>query len=185
MTTITRATPRDLATIVQMREEASAWLASKGIDQWRNAWPTHDAQTLRIGASIAAGETWMIKDDAGTVAATVALDNFADPRLWTPDERSQPALYLHRLIVRRTHAGIGAHILDWASTSAAKRGYDWVRIDVWTDNLALQRYYLAHGFEHVRTVEYDDYPSGALFQRPASVDDARHVSAGWLRATAE
>ena len=47
--------------------------------------------------------------DNGTDVGTVALDDFADPQLWTPHERSQPALYLHRLIVRRTHAGLGAH----------------------------------------------------------------------------
>ncbi|MBO0811928.1 MAG: GNAT family N-acetyltransferase [Microlunatus sp.] len=163
-----------------MREEASAWLESKGIDQWRNPWPTADAQEQRISASIAAGETWMITDD-GTDVATVALDDFADPQLWTPDERRQPALYLHRLIVRRTHPGLGAHILDWASAKAAAEGRNWVRIDVWTGNLALQRYYQRHGFRHVRTVQ-SDYPSGALFQRPASAEDARAVDATWLHA---
>lgn len=182
MTTIRRATASDLDTIVAMREEASAWLASKGIDQWRNAWPTKDAQAQRIRESIAAGETWMITEN-GTDVATVALDDYADPQLWTPDERREPALYLHRLIVRRTHPGLGSHILDWASAKAAEDDRDWLRIDVWTGNLALQRYYLRHGFRHVRTVQ-SDYPSGALFQRRASADDARSVDASWLGAAA-
>lgn len=47
MTTIRRPTASDIETIVTMREEASAWLASRGIDQWQNAWPTKDAQSLR------------------------------------------------------------------------------------------------------------------------------------------
>jgi len=181
-TTIRRATTNDVDTIVAMREEASAWLESRGINQWQNAWPTQDAQEQRISASIAAGETWMLTDN-GTEVATVALDNFADPQLWTPLERAQPALYMHRLIVRRTHAGLGVHVLDWASAKAAEIGRNWLRIDVWTNNLPLQRYYRRHGFRHVRTIQ-SDYPSGALFQRPASAEDAQGVDRTWLHASA-
>ena len=42
------------------------------------------------------------------------------------------------------------------------------RIDVWTDNIGLHRYYENRGFKHVRTLDLADYPSGALFQRPAT-----------------
>jgi hypothetical protein len=31
---ITRATPDDLDTLVTFRDEAAAWLARRGIDQW-------------------------------------------------------------------------------------------------------------------------------------------------------
>lgn len=50
--------------------------------------------------------------------ATVALDTWSDPRLWTPDEQADPAMYMHRLIVRRKHAGLGTEIMDWASHRA-------------------------------------------------------------------
>jgi hypothetical protein len=43
-----------------------------------------------------------------------------------------------------------------------------VRIDVWTDNIELHRYYEKRAFKHVRTLDLADYPSGALFQRPAT-----------------
>lgn len=124
----------------------------------------------------------MITDDGADVG-TIALDDYADPQLWTADERGDQALYLHRLIVRRTHSGLGAHVLDWASAKAAEMGRDWLRIDVWTGNLALQTYYRHHGFRHVRTIQ-SDYPSGALFQRRASADDARSIDASWLRSAA-
>jgi hypothetical protein len=45
-----------------------------------------------------------------------------------------------------------------------------VRIDVSTDNEPLHRYYLRHGFEHVRSRDRHDYPSGALFQRTGDPD---------------
>lgn len=174
------ATLDDLPVIIAMREEASRWLAERGIDQWREPWPNAEAQAERIAASIKAGETWMVRDQ-GATAATVALDEYADPRLWTPVERREPALYLHRLIVRRTWSGLGREILDWVCYRAAAIGKAWVRIDVWTDNYALHSYYRHQGFRHVRTLPLTDYPSGALFQRRAT---ERSVEKNSLIATA-
>lgn len=167
---IAPAKPDDLSAVLAMRYEASAWLADIGIDQWRHHWPTKDTMVERIGASIQAGETWMARDHQDQIAATVALDTYADPHLWTPEEIAEPAMYLHRLIVRRPYAGLGAEILDWASAKAARLGKNWVRIDVWTDNTPLHKYYERNGFTHMRTL-HSDYPSGALFQRPANATD--------------
>lgn len=158
----------DLDDILLMREEASGWLRTRGVEQWTKPWPDHEGQARRILDSIMAGETWMVRAENGVNAATVALDTYADPQLWTPDERCEAAFYLHRLIVRRSHAGLGARILDWACRRAADEDKRWVRIDVWTHNVQLHRYYMAHGFQHVRTLDLPTYPSGALFQRSAS-----------------
>jgi GNAT superfamily N-acetyltransferase len=165
---IEQASIDDLPVILAMRQEASDWLAKQGIDQWAAAWPDPEAQSERILTSIRAGETWMVRDNDDTTAATVALDSFSDPRLWTPEEQQQPAMYLHRLIVRRKYAGLGADIIDWACRRAGELGNDWVRIDVWTDNTGLHRYYEQQGFRHVRTLDLTDYPSGAHFQRKAT-----------------
>src|SRR5215207_11506898 len=115
---------------------------------------TPEAQSERILTSIRAGETWMARNDDDTTAATVALDSFSDPRLWTPEEQQQPAMYLHHLIARRTYSGLGADIIDWACRRAGELGNDWVRIDVWTDNTGLHRYYEQQGFRHVRTLDF-------------------------------
>jgi predicted N-acetyltransferase YhbS len=109
----------------------------------------------------------MVRTDDAETAATVALDSFSDPQLWTPSEQADPSMHLHRLIVRRKYAGLGDDIIDWACARAGQLGNHWVRIDVWTDNVGLHRYYEKRGFKHVRTLDLADYPSGALFQRPA------------------
>jgi hypothetical protein len=111
---IERADADDLGVILTLRTEASEWLAQRGIDQWAVAWPNPEQQNRRILTSIEAGETWMIRDENEATMATVALDTFSDPRLWTPDEQADPAMYMHRLIVRRKHAGLGSEIMDWA-----------------------------------------------------------------------
>jgi ribosomal protein S18 acetylase RimI-like enzyme len=163
------ATAGDLDTILQLRDEAAHWLAATGSDQWQDAWPTPDQQAERIAASIAARETWMLQAD-DNIVGTVAVDEYADPALWTPAERAEPAFYVHRLIVTRAYGGkgLGSFVLDWCCNRAAENGKRWVRIDVWTSNLRLQKYYLDQHFRHVRTI-HSDYPSGALFQRPAAI----------------
>jgi hypothetical protein len=116
---IEQATIDDLPVILAMRQEASDWLAQRGIHQWATAWPTPQAQSERILSSIRAGETWMVRDKEATTT-TVALDTFSDPRLWTPEEQKQPSMYLHRLIVRK-YAGLGADVIEWASRRTRQR----------------------------------------------------------------
>src|SRR4030095_5261213 len=105
--------------------------------------------------NIEAGESFIVWDDK-TPAATITVDTWANPDLWTEVERAESALYLLKMTAARAYAGRGR--------GASAR---WLRLDVWTTNDALQRYYLDRGFTHVRTVVLEHNPSGALFQRPA------------------
>lgn len=153
--------------ILMLRAEAARWIGALGRDQWQQPWPTLEEQLRRFASSLAAGEVWLLRE-RGTVAGTVTMDEFADPRLWTPAERAEPAYYVHNVIIARDYGGkgLGATVLDWCGDKAARGAKLWIRIDVWTSNTKLQRYYLEQGFRPVRTL-YSDYPAGALFQRPA------------------
>jgi hypothetical protein len=93
-----------------------------------------------------------------------------------------------RLIVRRSHAGlgIGEALVDWAGLRALRDwGAQWIRIDVWTTNVALHNYYEKRGFHFCRIAEVkeipnrngrnggpDRWPSAALFQKPTDDVDA-------------
>lgn len=165
--TIRLASEHDMQAVLNLREEAARWLETIGSDQWQTVWPTLERQNERIRKSIVAGETSMLYSGSSLVG-TVAVDEFSDPSLWTPAEQAEPAYYMHRLIIARSYAGqgLGAKILDWCCDKAARSEKEWIRVDVWTSNTRLQNYYLDRKFSHVRTLN-TDYPSGALFQRPA------------------
>lgn len=161
------ATSADLPTLVELRDQSREWLAAHGSDQWQNPWPTRDAMVERLQTSIDAGETWMVYDGDQTIT-TLALDRYADPQLWTPEERDQPAFYLHRLIVDRDHAGHGhgANLIDWPATtpppkphsgSASTSGPPTSRSSATTSPTA----------SNTSALKDTDYPSGALFQRLA------------------
>ena len=171
--TLRCATYEDLDAVLKFRDEAARWIAATGSDQWQSAWPTPDQKTELIAESIRAQETWMLWI-GDSRAGTVAVDEYADPALWTPVERAEPAYYVHRLIIARAYGGkgLGAAILNRCCDCAARNEKRWVRVDVWTTNYRLQEYYLNQQFKHVRTI-CSEYPSGALFQRPAAIMDAK------------
>ena len=119
----------------------------------------------------------IVWDDDHIPAATITINRWAKPELWTEQERAEPALYAHKVTVDRADGGqgLGAELLDWAGTKAADEGADWLRVDVWTTNERLQHYYLKQGFTYVRTVVLPHNPSGALFQRPAERIPTPHL----------
>lgn len=162
------ATLPDLPRLIRFRTDAAKWLAERGTDQWSSPFP---AEQMR--ASVEAGEVFLIREpEQADPAATVTLDRKIDPELWdlwTPEERAEPALYVHKLTVDRQYAGqdLGGRILDWAADRAAREGARWLRLDAWTTNTRLHRYYVEHGFQHVRTTPDPDEVSGWLAQRPA------------------
>nr|WP_202472692.1 GNAT family N-acetyltransferase [Streptomyces sp. SID4921] len=152
------------------REEAATWLTGLGSDQWQRPYPAD-----RLLATIRAGAVFLVRDDDVT-AATITLSPDVEEGLWTEEELSEPSSFVTKLTVARTHAGqnLGGRLLDWAGDRAYRDGAKWLRLDAWTTNEALQRYYLQHGFEHVRTV-----------REGGAVNGGPRVS-GWLaqRATA-
>jgi GNAT superfamily N-acetyltransferase len=145
---IANAVPADLPKLLAFREEAAAWLGELGTDQWRRPYPAD-----RLLATIDAGVVFMVRDGEAT-AATITLTPEAEDGLWSDAELSEPSMFVNKLTVARTHAGqdLGGRLLDWAGDRAYRSGAVWLRLDAWTTNEPLQRYYLRHGFEHVRTV---------------------------------
>jgi GNAT superfamily N-acetyltransferase len=169
------AEPGDLATIIGMIDEAAGWLWEKDTDQWSTPWPTRAERDGRVKRGIDDRCTWMVLDEAGIVA-TISCRPDGNPQLWSDHERMEPAVYVSRLIVRRSHGGqgIGHELFDWAGKWAARQyGAAWIRIDVWTTNVALHDYYEKRGFRFLRKRVDPRYPSAALFQKPtASITDS-------------
>jgi len=170
-----QATPDDHQTIIDLIEEASAWLANRDTDQWAKPWPSKAERDERIMRALRCDETWLLEDGPRLVA-TVTLRRAGLPFLWTPEELEEPAAYVHRLVVARSYAGmeIGASLLDWATERAVRDwGAEWTRVDVWRTNRKLHAYYERLGFHLVRHGDdIPDYPSSRLFQR------AVHAPAG-------
>jgi GNAT superfamily N-acetyltransferase len=135
----------------------------------------------RINHDLIAGNTW-IAWRGGTPAATITTDRGENP-IWPARIRRDPAVYVSRLVVSRSFAGrrLGAALLDWAGLQARRTyGARWVRVDVWTTNIALHTYYEQQGFAFYGYGEASvNYPSAALYQK--TTEDIRPTWDGLFR----
>ncbi|MEW9529073.1 GNAT family N-acetyltransferase [Microbispora sp. NPDC049125] len=165
----------DLEAILDIRERIAAWLARRGIDQWQEPWPDEQGQRGRILAGIRKRETWLLCEGA-LPAATVTLVDYDAGNLWAGIEGGhEPALYVHRLMVHPGYMkhGIGAYLLWAAHVRAARRGLPCLRLDAWTTNDGLHRYYEKQKFKLkgyipdkiLESADLVGYPSAALFER--------------------
>jgi GNAT superfamily N-acetyltransferase len=77
--------------------------------------------------------------------ATVSLE-WSDALFWP--NAADDSIYLHRLAVRRAHAGqeVGKRLLYWAGPQTAAAGRKYLRLDCMAENPALCHYYLMCGF---------------------------------------
>ncbi|XVQ13271.1 GNAT family N-acetyltransferase [Spirillospora sp. CA-255316] len=168
-------TDEDLKRIVYLIDETARWLSGKGTDQWRTPWPDRRSRDGRVRDGLRAGRTWMVWDRTWMrLAATVTVQTEPDLRLW-PGAELDRAVFPCRLVVDRDYAGLGlgAELMDWVGYNA-RESYEaeFVRIDVWTTNKALHRYYERFGFQSRGLAPLAGYPAAALFEKPTKVIDA-------------
>jgi GNAT superfamily N-acetyltransferase len=166
------ATPDDMDAILGLIEEARRWLKTKGKDQWAVPWPNRAQRDARILKGLVNRKTVIVRH-GDTAVATVTMANWHNPEVWVKGsctaDLTERAVYLHRLITARKYAGheLGESLINWAEKYARVRyGAQRTRIDVWTKNADLHRYYENLGFKPCGRCPDPDYPSGALFERP-------------------
>lgn len=150
------------ALVHELRREAEAWLAAKGLDQY-GVGPRAKVAHQDIDQMMDRREFvgWFVN---GQVKAVLALTT-PDPDFWTPAEMSEPQGYISRFLVREHGQGHGDALLEAVAKDQADVGSRSLRLDCWKTNHQLHRYYLTRGFRHVRTVDVPGRMSGALFQR--------------------
>jgi len=141
----------DRKTIAAMLEEARAWLAERGIDQWNR--PFDDAW---ISLKLDAGEFFIAERNGDAVGVVRLLDE--DRPFWGDRDRGD-SLYIHSLATCRDLAGqqLGAQILAEIATLARARNRSTLRLDCVAANPRLIAYYASHGFAPVDTITLGDF----------------------------
>lgn len=145
---IVRAQRADLDGVLEILEEASRWLISKGLEtQW------HPGPTFRqsILENIDRGEVYVAKDLKATVG-TITLQ-WSDKKFW--GDLPLDAGYVHKLAIKRSHSGqsLGLRMLQWAEAKARAERKRYLRLDCLAANKTIREYYEKAGFIHVRDTE--------------------------------
>jgi len=164
-----RAGREDIDVVLAMHAEASEWLSSKGKDQWQPdavGKKTKDRVRKSIEKTVTDKTCWLAYIN-NEVVGTITVDSSADPEFWVEADDPADAVYVHRMIVRREDSGqrIGKVLLALADQLARNAGRHWVRLDAWSTNEQLHKYYERMGFGNFRTLRCSHRGSGALFQR--------------------
>jgi GNAT superfamily N-acetyltransferase len=150
----------DVETVGELIDDATRWVGELGFEQWPLPFPRNE-----IEAAVERGEVYVGDLDGEAVATVTLLRD--DPEYW--GERPPDAVYVHKLAVRRDHAGrgIGAAVVEWANAQAVAEGRTFLRLDCLRDSHGIRDYYERLGFEHQG--DFDDRRRGlqlSLFERP-------------------
>jgi len=150
------ARPDEIDVVLDVLDEAAAWLQTRGIEQW----PARFERDWVMPA-IERGETWLAEIDGQIVASLVV--QWDDALCWAgyPSD----AGYLHRLAVRRHGDGLGGRLLRWAERRAAAAGKTCLRLDCVASNESLRAYYERAGYEHVGDVTVGPYTQARYEKR--------------------
>jgi GNAT superfamily N-acetyltransferase len=131
--------------------EASQWVSSRGLPGWSDA----ELRDSDLPLQSAGGALILGFADERPVACM--LLQRSDPKYW-PRAMPGSALYLHKLAVRRAHAGRGwgPRMIAWAKAEAQRQQIKRVRLDTWADS-RLAEFYATHGFRLIdRLIELRD-----------------------------
>jgi GNAT superfamily N-acetyltransferase len=123
--------------------EASQWLVSRGLRPWSES----DLQRTDLPRNSKSG--CLILGFASTQPVACMLLQRTDAIYW-PEAAEGSALYLHKLAVRRAHAGCGwgTRMIAWAKSETRRQGIRRLRLDTLADT-PLAEFYATQGFRLV------------------------------------
>lgn len=156
--TLKQAQSVQLDILVDLLNEAAAWIKTKGIDQWPSPMPAHWRDGIQH--RLQNGRFFLLYDSQQTAVATIAIDWRS--HYWPDDGQ---AGYVRRMAVcDALHGcGLGTAMLDWAKGFVEENGRVYLRLDCLASNSQLCHYYQAYGFQDCGLVEDRDY-IGQKFQ---------------------
>lgn len=147
---VSTATSIDVQELLGLRETLANWLIGQGINQWQPSEPW--IQGL-VEDEIARGLVRIVRIQHELVASVTVT--WSDPAVWS--DRSEPAGYIHRLMVNRRWSGqdIGLSLLTWSEEHIRESGRKLARLDCVRSNRRLRDYYEACGYW---VVGYQKFP---------------------------
>jgi GNAT superfamily N-acetyltransferase len=140
---IRQALPEDAANVSSILQEAAQWLADRGMPLWRSG----EVSTSSIETDLSNGLVFLAEKD-NEAAGTIKFQ-LEDPVFW-PDIPAGESAFIHRLAVRRCHAGgtVSSMLLNWAVERTRMLGRRFLRLDCEASRPRLRAVYERFGFKH-------------------------------------
>ena len=140
----------DLDALMPIFDEARRTIATLGIDQWQNGYPTSNV----IEADIHKNQSYCVEID-DTICATFALIDDGEPTYdriydghWLTGDDSHSYVAVHRVAISVSHRGrgIAPAVIDYVADVARQLGRKSIRIDTHRGNAVMRRMLEKNGF---------------------------------------
>ena len=147
---IRKTTASDIDAIMPIFEEARGTIATLGIDQWQNGYPSRAV----IALDVSLGQSYCVEGEDG-IFATMAILVDGEPTYdeiykgrWLSGNENENYLAIHRVAVSVSCRGSGASgkMIDFAACMARDMGREALRIDTHTGNVVMRRMLEKNGF---------------------------------------
>lgn len=142
---VRRATEGDVQAVVHIAQKVVPLMQDAGNFQWDDYYPTEEHFLVDVQSS----HLWVVTDTAGIVIGFAALTT-AQPEEYAQSgcDISKPSIVPHRMAVDPSaqRSGAARLLFNKADELAREMGYQFVRVDTNTCNVAMQRLILTSGF---------------------------------------
>lgn len=141
------AQPKDLTSLLKLFEEARKTIATLGIDQWQDGYPSETV----IKEDIANHRCYVIERDGILQGTFVLVEQEPDyDKIYEGQWQTEAYIAIHRVAmsVAARGTGITDGIIRYASDHAKNLGRTSLRIDTHRGNLPMRRMLEKHGFQH-------------------------------------
>ena len=135
--------------LMQLFEEARKTIATLGIDQWQNGYPSREV----IEEDIRGGISYLAEED-GEICATFVLLSDGEPTYdkiyegrWRTDG-DYVALHRVAIAVKNRGRGLAERILHYSADFAKNKGINALRIDTHRGNVVMRRMLEKNGFSY-------------------------------------
>lgn len=149
-----KAMPADLPGIMEVVHQAQAFMATLGIDQWQDGYPSAEiiSEDIRIGRAYVFAEEDRIASISILTAEPEPIYDQIDS--WHTGE---PYLTMHRTAIGNAHrhSGLANRILENAVSIAQKENLCGIRADTHRGNVAMRRFLEKNGFAECGLVTYE------------------------------
>jgi predicted GNAT family N-acyltransferase len=152
---IRQANSNDIDALMLLFEEARATIATLGIDQWQNGYPSRSV----VNEDIVKERSFVVEIEDRIVGTFVIItdgeptyDRIYDGAWLTKDSQSYTAIHRVAVSVTRRGSGISTAIIHHAAKIAAFLHRSSLRIDTHKGNLVMRRMLEKHGFVHCGSI---------------------------------
>jgi ribosomal protein S18 acetylase RimI-like enzyme len=148
---VVNTSPADLPMVLWLFEQAMMLNNQQGY----KVWTTIDKMALQKDIE----ENLQYKMIQGKDVRCIFSVQYSDPFIWGERDASD-AIYLHRIVVHPDFRGQRQFedVLAWSKQVARERQLSYIRMDTWSDNSRIIRYYESFGFSLMGMRTTDDTP---------------------------